>query len=279
MLTRPQIATTHVNPLVAIQTLSSHISQESLMVDRPNKHMISRLRGLFDDTLSFVDTKMRSVAALMDSTGFMSSSKELEIDYLHVMDLDVPVPKGLSVTYVEYAQLLHSASKVADVVQPQVLLPFSQYISTLVSTPAKMGDRSLRSNIKVADTSAHDTELKKALSSNHTTRPLAKVIKRGKDFAEIDALLDDMLKGHQAYHPAAIRKMVDDIDDILEVLFDKLEDDNASHRATGTAVKNLSSLAKEVADAVNFYANYTAQLLTFKESYAQTRKLIQEHGE
>jgi hypothetical protein len=174
--------------------------------------------------------------------------------YLNDKDIKVSVPDGLSISYVEYTQLLEQMVDVSVAFYDDTLLPFKGWVGECLNDPSKI--ESIRGNtaIKVFDPESLIKEREKAFRGHTAEVKYGQAFKRGSDWQALQDRLNGLLiKMAGPHSPTVINDAVLRLDESIGLLIAALVDPQKTYNASPKNVEALAMQCYNLAKMIEFY--------------------------
>ena len=250
-----------------LQIQSQNIALEALSVNLPHRQLLSKLSTLVSDTTSFISKKLSKVAMGISQgrreslLSFRFSNKLSKIPYTELVEIRLPTPEGLKVSYLEYVSFLEEAQAVTVRLYDDFLHPFASWIASMVEKPESV--ESIANHAKEFDFQRFDeieAKFTNYISGISAYQPYGSVIKANRDWDEIEDALKRMVDLDRRQPRELVSKKVSDINSLLGVLMQKMANPNLSYRPTPKVIQDLSELTFKLAEHVTFYSVMEAAL-------------------
>lgn len=260
--------------LDGLQKQSQTIACEALAIHRPNIALVGKLVDLFDDVSGFVKSKISGLTGV-EKIEVAKIIKIMEsTNYLDAVAIDIPTPKGLSVNFMEFCDLMIEAQKITSAIYDDTLYPFSVYIGTILNDPEKLSNITFTHNVKLHDIQSISRKFSKAFNGTHTERPYGKCFTRNSDWRILHSKVNGLLDTHNKVPQELIVRTVNELDDSIRTLLERMKDTNEKFRPNSTAMSNMSQLCYAMAEEIMFYSLFTSYLSAFVESISGAEKVL-----
>ncbi len=197
-------------------------------------------------------------------------------NYADVMGLSAWTPEGLNVTYLEYALVLDAAVEHAAKLMDSVLVPYSGYLSALLTnTTAKFSAENITLNYKAMakDRDLLNTNLGKCFApgSNKAVATIGRVIKRNADWPAVFTASDALVQTMNKIDRVALKKKIEECTDLLERISGKIKREEFEG-VSPNVLENLADGAYQVASELEFYSITYYKVLALTEAINRTVK-------
>lgn len=187
--------------------------------------------------------------------------------YMDVMDERAEVPEGLSVTYLEYLNVLVPAQERASEVLTNVIRPFTKYVAKLIT------DEKVRNGVRHSireftdlekDHEKFEREFGECFAKNSygPTQPFSAVVKRQADWQLVFKKTEELKKHYDKYDQKAITSALNDLYASVGELM-KLVNAEGFAGVDRDLTKQLASGMYSVAREIEFSAHTTYRTVTF----------------
>jgi hypothetical protein len=240
----------------ALEQAVATASLEALQINRPHKALFQKLVNLVHDTTSLINDK---IAALfpkkehLDIKGLSDVTRETT--YTNLMHLQVPVPPGMSVPWVEYLAVLQEATNIANRLYEEVLYPFELFIGQALNNPEIVSNASFQHSVRPHNLDDIKRKLSRVRANGEQASiPYSKAVRRNGDWAEIQRDVDTLLKSQLQLPVELVKNTVDSIDISMTKLMEAMSDTNRQYRPAPEVISQLAELCTLIAEEVTFYS-------------------------
>ena len=188
------------------------------------------------------------------------------VDYSSHRKTPITGPAGLKTNYLEYLHAVEASVSLAKEVYAAQLVPFNQWIGSLLGSPEELSSISVKQDVLKYDDS--DIEKCKHLlekcinrASSQTKHEYGKLVKQN---AEWDAILEKtnhLVVGYQTVNRTAVLNEVDVLNEQLLRLAQRIQEEPEVYKASGVTISELAKRCLVVARCVEFYS-ITGYLMT-----------------
>lgn len=249
------------------------VSIESLALHRPNLQLFRKLGDLVDDVSEFVNKKL---------VGLRASPKPLDLDklmrsitkepYLELAPMEVPVPEGLSVPWLDYLRVLDHANGVAMRLYDDALVPFSLFIGQAINDPEKIANETFQHGAVIHDLDqVREALIQTKKNGKRATSRYDRVVGRNGDWAEIEDRMNQLLESRKQLPQELVRKTVIELDSNIKLLLRRMGDTNLQYRPTPNVIKQLADICHALAEQVAYYAVVTTLVLEAQVALEDTQ--------
>lgn len=179
-------------------------------------------------------------------------------NYLHTSKLGMYVPEGFSGSLVAYAEHLYTCAAHASLVVSDVLTPYNQFLSSLISTDQTR--LSTRDPLAFLDTIQRSREALNAQVGQHfkagstiSRTTVGEVIQRNKDWEALLHLMPKLKDKMTSVTPQAVNKAMDDTLSLLDAVKVSATSGDLSQISAQT-LRALGQHTLSVAREVEFYS-------------------------
>lgn len=233
------------------------------------------------------DVKESFLESLKDigagTTGFAPSSsfqkRVAGADYIALREVEIYVPVGLRVSYLDYLDALQGGQLIADRLLEQTFEPACRYFALLCALPENLGSLSAQRHIgDIALWEKERNEVKKELSKcfvqndNTQTRRFGDQFERLADWKESMNKLADLNDRAAKARPDQIIKKVNELSEIIDRLIIGIRNKPDVFKMNGITAKGLAELTMDLAQITEFYASHRYLLQTLNAALADTAK-------
>lgn len=262
-----------------IGTEALELSQEAMSFTADIDNVREKLPNFFKGVTSFVEEKLNSLRQRESAIdrGLFKSAKEAD-EYMKLRNKKVPVPAGLSTTFLEHLGTLEENQQYADTLMSDVLIPTEKYLGRLLDKPDNMKSQiedSLISVIGQRDIDSAKANMHDDFSKDQAqSRKYSDVIKRQGDWDTLYKRMDDLESRIDAHDPIDTVDMVTTISEYLDVIIERLEEDPETYNMSGVTISTLTKLTYLIATEVEFMSVHTFMYKEFKTAVEETAKAV-----
>lgn len=213
-------------------------------------------RGIGDVITSYLanDTPLIPLVQVPKKTGIAKA-----VDYASHRKTLIYGPAGLKVGYLEYLNAIEHSVSLAKEVYGSQLVPFNQWVSSLLGSPENLTSISVKQDVLKFDEGDLDKcrkELEKCVNraSSQTKYEYGKLVKQN---VEWDAILEKtnlLIVAYQVTNRTAILNEVDVLNEQLLTLAGRIQEDPDVYKASGITISELAKRCLLVARFVEFYS-------------------------
>lgn len=206
-------------------------------------------------------------------------SKVEKTSYASLRETKVYVPAGLTVNYLTYMKVLDPAIEINELLLKDILNPFSRWLAEALTDPEKLKRVSAASSVR--DFAPHDVDgslealgecFEKGSNANHI--PFKQVFARNTDVKEAFEKAENQTSRFIAIDRKVILRKVDEISDNLEVLIQRIEEEDPDYQIAPRVMDLLSQMSYTLAQEVEFYGSMAFQLTQLTTSLNDTAKIL-----
>lgn len=226
---------------------------------------------------SFDLIKDLSVTRFFKNFTFESEVKKL--NYAAIDQLKITIPEGFTGNAKEYCQELAAQLRHVSTVVNEVIVPFNQYVSALIS------DKDFAKAYKSKPNYLHERDAKRedmnktiskyfgngTLSSNK----LSQHYRTSEEISETDKLTEDLSELLSASNVVTVRKMVTDSVDLINSL-QELISKNQIGNLSESHKRLLAEMCSTIAREVEFYAITRYRADSFVNTFVKTKEAIKK---
>lgn len=249
------------------------VSIESLALHRPNLQLFRKLGDLVDDVSDFVNKKLVSLRA---------SNKTLDLDklmraiakenYLELGAMEVPVPEGLAIPWLDYLKVLEHANDIAMRLYDDALVPFSLFIGQAINDPQKIANESFQHGAIIHDLDqVREALLNAKRNGKRTTARYDAVVGRNNDWSEVEDRMNRLLEIRRKLPQEQVRKTVVELDSNIKLLLKRMADTNLQYRPSPSVISQLADICHNLAEQVSYYAVVTTLVLEAQVALEDTQ--------
>lgn len=240
----------------ALEQAVATASLEALQINRPHKALFQKLVSLAHDTTTLINEKIAALFPKKEHLDIKSLS-DLTRDhaYTNLMHLQVPVPPGMSVPWVDYLAVLQEATNIANRIYEEVLYPFELFIGQALNNPDIVSNASFQHSVRPHDLNDIKRKLSRVRANGEQASvPYSKAVRRNADWAEIQRDVDTLLKSQMQLPIELVKSTVDSIDVSMTKLMEAMSDTNRQYRPAPEMISQLAELCALIAEEVTFYS-------------------------
>lgn len=255
------------------------LSQEAMSFTADIDNVREKLPSFFKSVSTFIGEKLDGLKTRETqlSRSLFKAAKESD-EYMKLRNKKVPVPAGLSVTYLEHLNTLEANQHYADTLMDDVLSPTEKYLGRLLDSPDRMKSQMEDTIIiKLANRSIGDAKARadKDFSKDKAeSRKYGEVIKRQGDWDTLYSKLNDLEKRISKNDPIDTVDMVTTISEYLDLMIERMEEDPQVYSASGITISSLAKLTYILATHVEFVSVHTFMVKEFKTAVESTAESI-----
>lgn len=244
----------------SLQISCAMISQEALQVNRSNAPLLKKLSGYIDNVSEYVKQQINSIDPLRHDIDFIGAERKLQsADYGQIRSIMVPVPPGLSVSWLEYLATLRDAQKLVLSMYDDTLRPFTIFVGACINDPERTQQLINEHNVQMKDLTPIKEQMRVALNSGTKgTATMGQCLKRNADWTLVKEQTKALIEAQKSVPNELIIDTVRDIDEKIAVLTSKMSDTNEKYRPTPKLIADLAELIYGLAEKVTFYAVYVS---------------------
>lgn len=235
----------------------------------------TNIEKVFDNSFDLI--KNLSVTKFLKNYTF--ESQVSKINYAAIDQIKITIPEGFTGNAKEYCQELIKQVSHVSTITTQVILPFNQYISSLISD--KDFAKAYKSKpVYLHDRDAKREELNKTISKyfGHGTLSSGKLSQHyhsGVEVAETDILVGELSDSLGATDVVSIRKMVTDSVDLVNALQDLISKNQITN-LSDSQKRLLAEMCTTIAREVEFYAITRYRADSFINTFAKTKEAVKK---
>lgn len=204
-------------------------------------------------------------------------------NYISLGTLDIYVPQGMHVPFMELMDALEVGQQVVDNLMDGVLDPSITYFSKLLGSPETMSAASRLSeeaSIKLQEKgiAAARAATGKCFTTNGNTtrRPYGDVFKRNQDWLTVNTKLDELIQRMAKVPPGLVAKRVDDLVEVMDRLCLRMKQSPDVYAANGITGAALAKVANNLGQVVEFYAAHYFMIQMVASTMADNIKRLKE---
>lgn len=258
------------------------VSAEALLPSNYLNAFTSKVPEFFGRAKEVITQAFNSIAYddfdRVDSGALQRATRN--IPFLNMVDLEVAVPVGMKVTYKKYLETILHAQDSTDKLIVGVLKPLQQHLAILLNDPVKMSNVSSGTGVKFTFVDLDKLRASFAAcidqKANNGYSTYGAVFERPSDLREVDRLTQSAVARYQAIGTAKVQKIIEDINQMVEILMQRVEEDPDAYKFSGPVLKQLVSMVYSAAQQVEFYGLIGFRIKTVTASLNQTYKTVVE---
>ncbi len=265
--------------LPKLRTQANAISLESMAPAQFLSAVTKRLPAFVDSVTNYLKGLFNFDKKLVPFAGTTAVNTEVrKTNYTTLMDLSIPIPVGLKVTYPEYLKVLEECNQAAIALLIDVVEPFGVYIGTLLSDPDKLAmvrnEKSLN-NIRFHDLDKLADKLSKCFDLNKGLSEVAfgDVFKNNAQYLTAVQDLEAMTEQLSKINVPQLMARINEINGMMISLSDRIEN-NPDVSVSGTTLKAIAEISYGVAKECEFFSTQTYHLLQVSECFDAIQKKL-----
>jgi hypothetical protein len=254
------------------------ISFEALSVNRANAPLLTKLVSFVEDAGVYVREQLNNINPLNHNIAYGSINRKLtHVNYTDVSSVVVPVPAGLSVTWLEYLTVLRASQRFVMGLYDDTLRPFEVFLGAALNDPERLKNIIDGHAVTITDLKPLREDMANCLKhGSSTTAPLGKCIKRLTDWELVTKETRDLIDSQKQIPQSLILESIANIDEKLQLLVQRMSDSNEKYRPRPEMINDLADLTYRLAEKVTFYAIYVAQYNAYLISLENAVETIQK---
>ncbi len=187
-----------------------------------------------------------------------------ETGYLDLVDIPLPVPRGLNTKMLNYIDALSTGQVIVDKLMEEVLKPSYTWFSKLLASPEYLNalDNSTKVNLFIKERESAIKELSKCFIKNDRVEYMkyGDLYSRNEDFLIAQERYENISERLLKTPPALVREKVEEICSVIDKLALRLRQDPEAYATNGITAKKISELTYNLAQLAEFYAGHFIQI-------------------
>lgn len=239
-----------------------------------------RLPKFIANVKDFLSSTLGRLAPRPDLVKLSPMQKALEqVGYSRATSLKVYTPTGLDVTYVEYLDALEQSQDAIDSLEKGLLLPFSKWISLLLSEPKELS--SLRpNNIPKGVTFSDIDGIKRRIGECFDNRKgkseqsFGDVFSRLKDVELTERKTNGIIERLAKVNRRDLASQVEALSSLISKLVRRIEEEEEGYSLSNQTIQQLSNLVYQVAVEVEHYSVYVHSVEALTNALNDTNEFV-----
>ena len=272
---------------VSLKCRKNVISTEALSIHRPMAATVERLSSFIKDvTGSIGDTNILcAIDTLLKRNSEFDRNERKVLDrlsgmsYADIKVVKVPCSAGLIVPWLKYLHDLDGGIQFCLRFYEGMLGETTRLLAEIINSPDKMEMIARRYSIEEIDFERMTANVRKDISgpSKVGEQRLGVLLERCSDMPEVVQLTNSYAKALFASNQDLVTERVSQIKRQLNDIADSIVDPNVPYRMSGRNIDQLSKIAFNVAQAVEYYGVimtlFTEHRRTFEEAIKRMSRL------
>lgn len=206
-------------------------------------------------------------------TNYKDNSK---VDFVSKRLVKVPIPLGLTSTYLEYTKILNEGLVLSTQAYDNVLVPFARWLAVVINDIEVLSSNRVQglTNFKPGDLKSVNDKLKRVVEKRPTTqeRKFGDVVKRVQELDEIDSLLMSMDTLRSTINIDQVQKKVEEIDSLLNNIIEIVSEPHAE--ISKKHKQYLITINETAIKEITFMSNMIFNHLGLVRAYGETKKKV-----
>lgn len=240
----------------------------------------SRLPRFIANVKDFISSALGRSAPRPDLVKMQTMIKAIEaVGYSRAMALKVYVPTGLSVTYPEYVSVLEESQNAVDRLEKSLLVPFSDWISKMLSSPVELS--SLRPSNAPKGIEFSDIEgIRKQVGNCFDNRKgrgeksLGEAFRRVADIELVQNNTNAIIERLAKINRRELASSVEELSSLLARLVRRIESKEEGYEISNQVIKLLSDMVYQVAVEVEHYSVYVHSIEALTNALNDTNVFV-----
>lgn len=267
-----------LDTLTALHNRKTVISHEALSINRTTAPLLKKLVSYIDGASEFVNKQLNSMTTPRHELELDATARKAQLrSYADLRTMTIPVPAGLSVTWLQYLDVLEEAHRIVENLYDDTLRPFSLFVGACINDPERTTQLITSHSVTVTDLGPIKKKFSAALSNGtKAEQQYGKCIQRHTDWTAVRDRTNALINSSKKLPKDLISESISQIDEQLTLLVQKMSDTNNQFRPTPAIIEELSDLTYMLAEKVTFYATYVTYYNAYIVAMAEASKVIDE---
>lgn len=279
------------NPSLEAMQYHRNVVSLAARVGTTGSLLSDKLPGFVASVQSFFQNMVRSAPDyhVIDQKFFSRKLKDSNVQYTSMSKVSLYIPSGLSVSYLEWLEILNECAEVTLTLEARVLDPFLAWVGLLTSDDSRFLNRRVKDGlgqIDFADLDRLKQKIEGAFSRRYKDeRPYGEVLERNKDWDAVIEQINLLNEKTARIRPKVIHEKTATLSQYLEDLSGHLSDPDVVDRFNTEykklfnrdIISVLAEMTYQVAQEVEFFSVYVFYLESttqaVEDSVAKIEKL------
>ena len=262
------------------------ISLEAASGDAAHAQALSRLGSYIKSMASaIVMSTYAPLKQLFAKSDVAAEGRAMEkIPYNAIRHLPLRGMAGQQVDFLTIATHLEKCAVSMNTLERDVLTPFSSWVANKLSNPSTLA--SLSGTLAIPGYKPHDlagfdkefrTFFESGVVANSREIPYGMAFRRNADWGPLADKMGGLEKAlvENGQHKR-IRELVDNIDNMLGRLIQRIEEDGETYKVSPTTLHALADAAYTVANEMQFYSMLTHRVVLLSESVKKAQAACEQ---
>lgn len=190
--------------------------------------------------------------------------KKLEAtNYVNMVEINIYIPPGLVVPWVDYLDVLEDSQDLADTILTDVLRPAIVYFSQLLGTPETLATiNPISAAQTIGNREEKITAIRKRIGDSFQQGQTldrgkyGQYFKRHADWAETSSRVGDLIDKITITNPRTVSKSVSELTRLMDTLIIRMKQNPEHYSVSGVKAADLAKIAMNLGKEVEFFAGH-----------------------
>lgn len=261
-MNRPDIHVGIVHMQTSIKFQRDLIAMESFSGPTALANAVRQMPEFLQNARSYIQQFLSAPAtATFDKRGLEEATRRLApSSYSALRPLPYPIPPGLRVGYLEYADALYASGVAIHDIQKTAIDPFTSWLRKKLGDPKSLLSNTTAFSFDETQPRAVERALKNMdnmFNKNgivESSAEYGRVVRRNEDWHAVGKMVQSTVELFSEAQQKALVRSVDDLNATLQKLFDRIEQDPDEYKVSGGTIKAIATTTYEIARLVEQYA-------------------------
>lgn len=264
-----------------IEVQKNVITIESLAFFRPAKQTLERLGDYFADAGSAISKLLAklsttNVAVTIDGREFIPLVEKAS--YVELSRLRIAYPKEFTGDYKTVCTVMQNVGEIPETLYRDLLVPFATWLALVLNQPAKMESLNQYVNINLDRSRLAREQLEKVTKGgSQSAVPYNRAVRKNEDWVSVIDTMNEIAAKNNNVQIDDIRKKVKEVDELLNLLIQKMNEPRFEYRPSGVFVERLVNITFAMASEIEFYAEYQYLYSALLESVRDDVTFLTKH--
>ncbi len=235
--------------------------------------LVSSVKGFVDNTL------VHRFANTTETNAYMLRQTLERTTYVNLSKLEIYVPPGLSVPFLEYANVLQKHSNVITDLSNKILMPGIRWANGYIREPSRLvsvRDFYAESGMEKIDVKSAKVDIARCTSGGQSLNrlPFNKVASNFNDYVESVKIINELCKTMESINNTDLIEKVDTFAKIIDTLNDKVEIGDERFKFPKSTIIQLADTIHHIAETVELYSGMVAYINAASVSIKHTEQLL-----